>query len=284
MVKSANRHSVTPSTRGAWGGRPARAQKEAAGKWHKAIRSCAFDRLGALGLTDVELEAVLTCLTEEHGMKRFFCRLSVGSALPSPEDVAFSMAFELRLSGVRPASCLPAEEPGIIRSMADSFLRSWPLATAATRPCDEGIDVDLADVRQSQRCYFHTFDDPKSGDIVRVLFGDETRYVDYMSARSERNHCDVRLDRHHVEGGFFRVGNDYYLLASDGLVLDAAEVWKRSLVTACQHRRLHHECGLFRGEDESFFQRALNEEESFMRIVWHNIVGGSTNYSQIWSK
>ncbi len=283
--------SLTPALRGARGGRPSRERKAAAARWTKTLGPIVSGYAATLHLSEAEVDWVATRVTEGKGVKRFLYRLDAADVpwrkeLPSPEEVAFSLAVELRATGVRGVVNAVEDDPAAVRAMADRFLQVWPMPTEATRRCAERVDESLANVRLALRKYFESFAQPQGRDVIRVLLGDGVGYINYMQASEPDYYLDVRLDRRCVEGGFFRLGSDYYLRESEEISYEAepAKIWMRGLTGAGHHCRLHHESGLFRGESEDTYDESLLKEDGMLQAIWQRIIGGGGSYDTAWSR
>lgn len=267
---------LTASLRGGQGARPSWAPRAANRKWNQAFETLSQAFPSAFGMNATKARAYIVGLAQTPGLQRFVARLNEGSdwpakALPTPEEVAFSFAFEMRR--------LEALDPATVRAMAERLLQLWPQPTAMIRACDSGIDEALADVFLMKKGYFRSFEEEDGDDVIRVFLGDKNNYVDVHAGPDK--YVDVRVDRRQVEVGFFRVAYDYYLQDA-GLLLERPNGERQPwLKAAFRHRKQPCESALFFGEDDEAFEAEMEAREAGSKTIWQKLLG-STGRDLVW--
>lgn len=260
--------TLTASLRGALGGRPTRTANAANKKWNQAFETLSREFPTAFDVDAAKIQPFIVELAQAPGLRRFVARLGEegsrpAKTLPTPEEVAYSLAFELRGLGAR--------NPATVRAMAERLLQIWPQPTVAIRACDPAIDAALADLFLMKKGYFRSFEEAEGDDVIRVFLGDKNNYVDIHAG--EEKCVDVQVDRRQVEVGFFRVGYDYFLQEA-GLLLEQPSGERQPwLKAAFCHRKQHCESGLFFGEGEEAFEEAMDLVEKGSKTIWQRLLG-----------
>lgn len=259
---------LAASLRGGPGVRPSWAARAVSRKWNQAFETLSQAFPSAFGMNAAKARAYIVSLADTPGLHRFVARLNEGGdrpakALPTPEEVAFSFAFEMRR--------LEAVDPATVRAMAERLLQVWPQPTAAIRACDPGIDAALADVFLMKKGYFRSFEEADGDDVIRVYLSDKNHSVDICAG--EDKYVDVCVNRRQVEVGFYRRAHDYYLQDAGLLLERPSEERQPWLKAAFRHRKQPCESGLFFAEDDEAFEEEMEAREAEDRTVWQRLLG-----------